>query len=154
MEKSAAKFEIRRMGCSTCCLACCQVPYIPYTYMLRYQSKYYTRYAVGFTVRWKSTFSFYSTRHSHNNTLCCTENVENWSFSGFASPPQNESELSPSSIHTQLFPASPGAQLQEITVSNFWVQPWVEYDFTIDDFTIVHRIENREKKSLFRSDRG
>ena len=44
----------------------------------------------------------------------CPKNVGNWSSS-----PQNDSELSPRSIQS-LFPASSGAQLQEITIQHFF----------------------------------
>ena len=46
----------------------------------------------------------------------CPKNVGNWSSS-----PQDESEFSPK-IYPELFPASPGAQLQEITDSTFSIQ--------------------------------
>ena len=50
----------------------------------------------------------------------CGENVGNWSPS-----PQNERDFSPK-IYQELFPASPGAQVQEVTVGTFWVQ--LEYN--------------------------
>ena len=46
----------------------------------------------------------------------CAENVGNWSSS-----PQNDLEFSPK-IYPEVFPVSPGAQLQEITVSTFSIQ--------------------------------
>ena len=50
-------------------------------------------------------------------TSFCPENVGNWSAS-----PRNDLGFSPRSVQTELFPASPGAHLQEITVSTFSIQ--------------------------------
>ena len=66
--------------------------------------------AVGFAVRWKSTFQ-------HVRMSVCPENVGNWSSS-----PQNESGSFFSKIYPELFPAPPRAQFQEITVSTFSIQ--------------------------------
>ena len=91
--------------CITCTLLQCKANY----------------YAVGFAVRWKSTFQY--VRMSF-----CPENVGNWSFS-----PQTKSELSPK---------------QSRAVSRFSRGPVAGYhrrhffDPTVSDtITIVHRIE-------------
>ena len=64
----------------------------------------------GFAVRRKSSSSPYVRRS------VCPENVGLWSCS-----PQNDFGVF-SKIYPELFPASPGAQLQEITVSTFSIQ--------------------------------
>ena len=63
-------------------------------------------------------------------TSFCPENVGNWSAS-----PRNDLGFSPRSVQTELFPASPGVQLQELHRQRV-------FDPTgSNTITIVHRIE-------------
>ena len=76
-------------------------------------------YAVGFAVRWKSTFQ-------HVCMSFCPENVTNWSSS-----PQNESELSPTSRSRTLSLFSQGPSCRK-SPSALFRSNWVKYNLRSD----------------------
>ena len=74
-------------------------------------------YAVGFAVRWKSTFQY-------NCMSFCPENVGNWSSS-----PQNDLELSPRSIQSCFqFLQRPSCKKSP---SALFRSNWVKYDYNL-----------------------